>query len=111
MEEDVLGVEPAALGPVCEGMAPLRDFSHLAAAKHCIGSVDSSAMYTFGMGVRGADKEGALQPHEPLNMGDQLDPLEGKLDGIVRQLKDISEKVWLLRYSSFRSFRFFELPT
>jgi len=35
---------------------------------------------------------------EPLNMGDQLDPLEGKLDGIVRQLKEISEKVWLLSF-------------
>ena len=33
---------------------------------------------------------------EPLKLGDQLDPLEGKLDGIMRQLKDISEKVWFL---------------
>jgi len=40
---------------------------------------------------------------EPLNVGDQLDPLDGKLDGIVQQLKelkDLSEKVWLLQHSS-----------
>jgi len=30
---------------------------------------------------------------EPLNMGDHLDPLEGKLDGIVQLLKDMSAKV------------------